>query len=519
MDYKLRDLRFKRFAQSSPTDIALIDANGHNWSRGELQALVNRIARALRDADIKPGDVVAVIAPNSAEFIAIYLAAMEVGAFFVPLNWHLSAVETGYVIQDSQAKAVFVHARYCKFLLSALQSSSFSALPMLVSIGREHESFVEIKEFIKQQPETEVQNPIHGRMMLYTSATTGKPKAVSTPIADAEMVVDIGLAYQLRRGTKPEDGNVHLCASMLYHIGPLISVVGALHLGHKVVLVDQWEPQRLLELIEANKVTSTFMVPSMFVQLLKLPDAVRSKFDLSSLRSITHSAAPCPPEVKRSMIEWWGPIIWEMYGATEGGGTSVNSHEWLQYPGTVGRAIQGAQIKIFDDNGNELPPGEIGTVYMTRFTGDSFQYKGDPEKTRAAHLGNYFTAGDVGYLNSDGYLFICDRKIDLIISGGSNIYPAEIESLLVLHPKVSDCAVFGIPDAAFGEAVHAVVKPVHSADSTRELKQELLRFLSERVSAYKLPRTLEFATDLPRDPAGKLRKRLLRDQYWSEARK
>jgi long-chain acyl-CoA synthetase len=516
MDYKLRDLRFKRFAQSKPTAIALIDANACPWSRGELQSLANQVSHALVAAGLRQGDAVAVVAPNCAEFIAIYFATMQLGLHFVPLNWHLSPAEAAYILADSQAKAVFAHSRYCKFILSALQLEALTSRS-LIAIGRPHDSFVTLEQFIDGQSTADIDNPIHGRPMLYTSATTGKPKAVAAPLADAETVIDIGLAYQLRRGVTPENDNVHLCASMLYHVAPLTGVLGSLNMGHKVVLVDRWEPLRFLELIEAHKVTSSFVVPSMFVQLLKLAPEVRAQFDVSSLRSVTHSAAPCPVEIKRQMIAWWGPIIWEMYGATEGGGTSVSSEEWLKYPGTVGRAIAGAQICIFDDQGKELPPGNVGTIYMARATGDTLEYKNDPEKTKAAHLGKYFTVGDLGYLNDDGYLFISDRKIDMIICGGANIYPIEIESQLILHPQVVDCAVFGIPSDAFGEVVHAVVQLSKQSDATAELKHDLLKFLSKHLAAYKLPQSLEFATALPRDPSGKLRKRLLRDSFWKNS--
>jgi long-chain acyl-CoA synthetase len=516
MDYKLRDLRFRHFARSNPNEIALIDTDGHRWSRGELQALANQLSHALLASDLKQGDAVAVIAPNCAEFIAIYFATMQIGLYFVPINWHLSPGEIAYILADSQAKAIFAHARYGKLVLNALRLETLTP-EALISVGRQHDSFVALDRFIDTHSTSAIDSPIHGRPLLYTSATTGKPKAVAVPMADAEAVIDVGLAYQLRRGIMPENGNVHLCASMLYHTSPLVGVLGSLNMGHNVVLIDHWEPLGFLELIETHKVTSSFVVPSMFVQLLKLAPETRARFDVSSLRSVTHSAAPCPVEIKRQMIEWWGPIIWEMYGATEGGGTSVSSQEWLKYPGTVGRAIAGAQISIFDNCGNELPPGKVGTIYMTRATGDTLEYKNDPEKTRTAHIGKYFTVGDLGYLNEEGYLFISDRKIDMIICGGANIYPMEIESQLILHPEVADCAVFGIPSDIFGEAVHAVVQLTNETAATAELKHELLQFLSKHLAAYKLPQSLEFATELPRDPSGKLRKCLLRNRFWKDS--
>ena len=269
----------------------------------------------------------------------------------------------------------------------------------------------------------------------------------------------------------------------------------------------------MLHLIDKYHVTNTHMVPTQFVRLLTLPEETRAKYDVSSLRHMVHAAAPCPPDVKRQMIEWWGPVIDEYYAASEGGGTLVFAPEWLEHPGTVGRAWPISEIVILDDDDNELPAGEIGTVYMHMMTGD-FEYYKDSAKTEKSRKGKFFTVGDVGYLDSDGWLFLSDRKTDMIISGGANIYPAEIESELIMHPKVADVAVFGIPHADWGEEVKAVIEPVDGIVGSTELADEILAWSKDRIAKFKMPRSIDFTNEMPRDPNGKLYKRKLRDPYW-----
>jgi long-chain acyl-CoA synthetase len=277
--------------------------------------------------------------------------------------------------------------------------------------------------------------------------------------------------------------------------------------------MEKWTPEQMLHLIDKYRVTNTHMVPTQFVRLLTLPEETRAKYDVSSLRHMVHAAAPCPPDVKRQMIEWWGPVIDEYYAASEGGGTLVFAPEWLEHPGTVGRAWPISEIVILDDDDNELPAGEIGTVYMHMMTGD-FEYYKDSAKTEKSRKGKFFTVGDVGYLDSDGWLFLSDRKTDMIISGGANIYPAEIESELIMHPKVADVAVFGIPHADWGEEVKAVIEPVDGIAGSTELADEILAWSKDRIAKFKMPRSIDFTNEMPRDPNGKLYKRKLRDPYW-----
>jgi len=314
-------------------------------------------------------------------------------------------------------------------------------------------------------------------------------------------------------GLQPFDDNVHICGSPLYHTAVLVFAGGAIHAGHTVVLMDKWAPDDMLRLIDTHRVTNTHMVPTQFVRLLSLPEDVRAKYDVSSLRHMVHAAAPCPPDVKHQMIEWWGPVIDEYYAASEGGGTIVFAEEWLERPGTVGKAWAISEIVILDDDGNELPAGEIGTVYIHMVTGN-FEYFKDKDKTDRSRQGKFFTVGDVGYLDPEGWLFLSDRKTDMIISGGANIYPAEIESVLIMHPKVADVAVFGIPHDDWGEEVKAVVEPIEFGEAGPELEAEILAWSADKLAKYKTPRSIDFVEELPRDPNGKLYKRKLRDPYW-----
>jgi long-chain acyl-CoA synthetase len=287
----------------------------------------------------------------------------------------------------------------------------------------------------------------------------------------------------------------------------------SLHYGHTVVLMDKWTPEGCLQAVQQYRTTTTHMVPTQFHRLLALPDAVKQQYDVSSWRHVIHAAAPCPVDVKRRMLEWWGPVIYEYYAASEGGGTLVTPQEWRQYPGTVGRAWPTSEIRVLDEDGKDCPPGQPGTVYMKLGVAD-FEYHKDKAKTDANRREGFFTVGDIGYLNDDGYLFLCDRKIDMIISGGANIYPAEIESVLLTHPKVADAAVFGIPNDDWGEEVKAVIEPAPGIVAAPQLAEEILTFCEEKIAKYKCPRSIDFIAVMPRDPNGKLYKRKLRDPYW-----
>jgi long-chain acyl-CoA synthetase len=361
-----------------------------------------------------------------------------------------------------------------------------------------------------------------GAVMNYTSGTTGQPKGVrralpETPIEETDLGAAL-LSYNIARD---EPDNVHLMACPWYHTAPLIMATPSVHMGHTLVLMDRFQAERALELIERYRVTITHLVPTQFVRLLALPEAQQRKYDVSSLRHVIHGAAPCALELKRRMIDWFGPVLDEYYNSSEGvGGTIIFSDEWLARPGSVGKPRDDNEIVIMDDDGKILPPGQVGTVYSIGRGRADFEYFKDPAKTAQSKHGQYRTVGDVGYMDKDGYLYLSDRKADMIISGGVNIYPAEIESVLIAHPRVADVAVFGVPNAEWGEEVKAVVELLPGRGPSVEgedqlIRAELLEFLKARVARYKLPRSIDFTDALPRDPNGKLYKRRLRDPYWA----
>jgi long-chain acyl-CoA synthetase len=512
----MSEIGFRHFAQRDRDRTAIVDPRGRSWSRGELLDLIDRTAGAFAAAGLSPEDVVAIVAPNCAEYLAVYLAGIEAGLYVVPVNWHLAEQEIAFILADSGAKAIVAHGSLGAIRLASLFDDS-PKTTALISIG-DAAGFTSLDAFIALRPAVALAGRSAGRVMPYTSATTGRPKAVRRPLQGAERALHKTVQWHLSLGIEIEQDNVHLCASMLYHSAPLEGAVIAMHMGHEVVLVDRWDPQGLLQLIQRYAVTTTFMVPAMFVRLLKLPSEIRGAYSTSSLRFVIHAGAPCPVDVKRRMIEWWGPIVWESYGAAEAQGAVVSPTDWLAHPGTVGRAIPGSRLKILDDDGRELAPGEVGLIYMTPHTGDHFEYNGDPEKTLTCRRGEFVTVGDIGYLNEDGYLFICDRKTDMIISSGMNIYPAEIEQVLVQHPAVTDCAVVGVAHELMGEVPKAVVQLASGLTPGPQLTADILRFLAERVSPMKLPKRVEYADRIPRDPNGKLYRRLLRDEAAKHAR-
>lgn len=507
----MTEIRFSHFAERDPDALALVDPQERTYSRGTLAALANRMTRGLRRSGLVPGDILAIAAPNGFEFLATYMAAMQCGLYVVPVNWHLAAGEIQYIIEDCKASALVTHERLQTLMVEVLRRVE-SPARLLLAAG-EVPGFVRIDEFVAGESAAPVEDPVVGRVLSYTSATTGRPKGVRLPLSDAARALDSSIQSRTNRGVGTEV-HVQLVVSMLYHGLPLETAYIALHMGHLLVLADVVAPETILQLIDRYRVTLASVVPTVFSRLLSLGESVRSRYSLASLQRVVHGGAPCGIDVKRRMIDWLGPIIFEMYGSTEGVGTIVSSLDWLKYPGTVGKPVPGTRLKILNDEGAELPPGEVGTIYMTRYCGDRFEYLGDPEKTRASHRGDFFTVGDVGYVNEEGFLFISDRKIDMIIRSGMKVYSAEVENVLGLHPAVADCAVFGVPDELTGEAVMAVIQPLSSVSDTRELRADIHWFLSERLSREKIPSFIVFTEQLPREPTGKLKKKRLREIYW-----
>ena len=503
-----------RIAVEDPDCVAVAEASGRTLTYAQLAGRTNQVTHGLRANGMTVGDMVAAVLPNEAAMIELNLAALQGGFYLVPINNRLTAAEIAYILEDSAARVLVCSDRFadaCRQALDLLVSPPAAFVTGEPAIG-----LAPYADLTEAAPSTRPEERTAGATMHYTSGTTGRPKGVRRPLSGADPDDQAeGLPRFLAMfRIPPRGGNVHLTVSPLYHTAPMVFTMTSLHAGHTAVLMDGWSPEETLRLIQEHRVTTSHMVPTHFHRLLSVPEEVRAAADVSSLKQVIHAAAPCPIEVKRRMLDWWGPVIYEYYGATEGGGTLVTPEEWLQKPGTVGKAWPGGEVRIEDDEGRPCPAGAPGLVYMGLGQAN-FEYHHDEDKTRAGRHGGYFTVGDVGYLDQDGYLFLCDRQADMIISGGVNIYPAEVESVLFSHPAVSDVGVFGIPDQEWGEQVKAAIEPRAGAAPGPELEAELIGFCRQRLAAYKCPRSIDFAAQLPREPTGKLLKRKLRDPYWA----
>ena len=505
---------FWQWAEHEPDRIALVTAEHREISFGELSKRTNQLARGFQRLGLKKGDGVAILLNNHAEWVEIFMATQQIGLYLTAINYHLTGPEVAYILSNSEATVLITEKEYAEAAESALIEIDFDRKHCFSIDGLE--GFLPYETILEGESVELPENRAAGSLMLYTSGTTGRPKGVRRPLNEMtpEMSAAMGAMLFMLFDIEPGTGS-HLLMGPLYHAAPSGFGMGAMHQGQSLVLVKKWSPEGVLALIERYRITATHMVPTMFHRLLDMPEEERRRFDVSSLKNVVHAAAPCPPDTKRKMMDWWGPVIYEYYAATEGGGAYVKPAEWLENPGTVGKAWPGAELKILDDEGNELSPREIGTIYMASPMGE-FKYFKDDKKTAESSRGNLFTVGDMGYLTEDGWLFICDRKSDMIISGGVNIYPAEIEAALVQHPQVADVAVFGIPDKDWGESVKAVVELIDGNQAGDELAESILCFARERLAKYKLPRSLDFIDALPRLPTGKLYKRLLRDKYWED---
>jgi len=509
----MTELGFWRIATAHPSRLAVVEPDGRGVHAGDLLANANRLVHGLRRLGLEQGATVATVLPNEAAMIEAYLAVAQAGWYLVPINHHLTAAEIAYILRDSGAQALVASDRFGAVSRAAADEAGIPP-PARLAVGT-IPSFRPVADFMAAEPAALPEDRCAGQVMNYTSGTTGRPKGVRRKLVpfDPDNVAVTYAMFLAMFGIQPDGDGVHLTGSPLYHTAVLVFTACSLHFGHTVVLMDKWTPEGCLAEIERHRVTTSHMVPTQFHRLLALSDDVRSRYDVSSTRHMIHAAAPCPVDVKRRMIDWWGPVIYEYYAASEGGGTLVTPEEWVRHPGTVGRPWPGAEVRILDDDGRQQPPGTPGTVYMALGV-QEFEYHGDKTKTEANRRDGFFTVGDVGYVNEDGYLFLCDRKIDMIISGGANIYPSEIEAVLLAHPKVADAAVFGIPDEDWGEQVKAVIEPAAGAEPSAALAAEILEFCAARIAKFKCPRSLDFTAEMPRDPNGKLYKRKLRDPYW-----
>jgi long-chain acyl-CoA synthetase len=497
------------WAALQPDAPAVVSQSGDR-TFAQLNGNANRLVRAWRARGVAAGDAVALMVSNRPEFAEVIAATQRSGLRVTPINWHLTADEAAYIVGDCQARVFVADARFGD--VAAAAAAAAPGATVRLAIGGDIGGFDGYDEAVGAEDGADIDDPVLGRSMLYTSGTTGRPKGVNRP----EVPPTSGLAqvFRYERGT-----SLHLCTGPLYHAAPLaFSLSIPLTAGVGVVMMDKWSPEETLRLIAEHRITHTHMVPTMFHRLLALPDEVRDAADVSSLVSVLHGAAPCPVSVKKAMIDWWGPVLLEYYAATEGTGSFVTSHDWLARPGTVGKPATPDHIRILDPvSGDQLPPGEIGTVYLKAPSVGRFDYFGDDAKTASSYRGDYYTMGDVGYLDEDGYLFLTDRSADLIISGGVNVYPAEVEAELLGHPAVGDAAVIGVPDPDWGESVVAVVELRDGVEGTDERASELIERCRAGLAHFKCPRRVDFTDELPRTDSGKLYKRRLRDTYRAAA--
>lgn len=502
-------------AQETPAKPAIIMAASEEIvSYGELDAAANRGAQLLRTCGIHKGDHIAMMMTNCREFLEIAAAAMRAGVIFTPISTHLKQHETAYILDNCGAKLFVVSQSLADIGAAALPEAP--AVVHRYVVGGLHYGFDSWEDAVEKMPAEPIDDQFMGAPMLYSSGTTGKPKGVFLPPSSDDFDAPHALEPTVGAffGFSPE--TTYLSPAPLYHAAPLHYNLLVLATGGTTVVMDKFDAEEALKLVESYRVTHSQWVPIMFVRMLKLPEEVRQRYDVSSMQAAIHAAAPCPIEVKEQMIEWWGPVIYEYYAASEGVGfTLIGSEDWLKHRGSVGRALFG-EPHILDDDGNELPPGEVGLVWFANDGATGFEYHKEPGKTAEAYNDKgWATTGDVGYLDDEGFLYLTDRKNFTIISGGVNIYPAEIENLLITHGKVADVAVFGVPHEEFGEAVTAVVQPQDWADATDETAFELLEWLRERLSHIKVPKALHFHEQLPRMDNGKLYKRNLMEAYRS----
>jgi long-chain acyl-CoA synthetase len=489
----------------------------------DLDLRLARVTSGLLELGVTAGDCIALLLRNDIAFIEASFAAQTLGAYAVPINWHFKADEIAYILTDSAAKVLFGHADLLAPIVHRLPPEVSviaidtppevaAAYGLEAPTARSLAGAIDYDGWLGRQPPYRGVGQAAPLTMFYTSGTTGAPKGVRRP---APTPAQIAVAERLRRdvfGIVP--GIRSAIPGPLYHSAPNAFAMRAGRVGEAMVLLPRFDPVRLLELIESQRIDTMFMVPTMFIRLLKLPAQVRRRYDLSSLKFVIHAAAPCPRDVKQAMIDWWGPVIHEFYGSTESSAvTFASSADTLAKPGTVGRAVAGAELRILDGDGNLLPAGEVGEIF-TRFAElPDFTYHNRPDERAAIDREGFITSGDVGYLDADGYLFLCDRKRDMVISGGVNIYPAEIEAVLLRLAGVKDCAVFGIPDAEFGEKLMAVVE---ASEGSALTSADIRQYLIAHLAGYKVPRLIEMAQDLPREDSGKIFKRRLRDPYWRD---
>ena len=524
-----------QYAQNDPDRLAFIMASsGLSMTYGELESHSNRLAHLLRGQGLYRLDHYAMFMENNHRYIEACMAGERSGLYCTCINAYLTADELAYIVNNSESKVLITSTGRWAVAQQALAACPKVALCLVVdSLGTDavvagaalsaatlpaqvgNARVLHYDTALTPHPTTPLADEWLGTSMLYSSGTTGRPKGILRPLPDNPPSQPLPLFHFLNKLWQCEDGMRYLSPAPLYHSAPLANVSLAIRNGGTVVIMEHFDPEQYLALVQQHRITHTQLVPTMFSRMLKLPEDVRERYDLSSLKIAVHAAAPCPAQVKEQMIAWWGPLIHEYYGATEGlGFTACNTEEWLAHRGTVGRVLLG-DLQVLDESLQPVPKGQSGEIWFK--TASPFVYFNDPERTALTRSpdGSMSTVGDMGYLDDDGFLYLTDRSTFMIISGGVNIYPQECENLLIIHPKVADAAVFGVPNPDLGEEVKAVVQPVPGIEPTPELAQELMAFCNAQLSRQKCPRSIDFSVQLPRLPTGKLYKRLLRDPYWA----
>ncbi|HXY26770.1 MAG TPA: acyl-CoA synthetase [Acidimicrobiales bacterium] len=514
--------RLAPYAADDPARPAVVSSSGRVVTFAELEARSCRLAQALFAHGLRPGDHVAVVLPNDHRTHEVVFGLQRSGLYYTMVNTHLAPEEAAYIVVDCEARTLITSASLALLAADLVPLTPAVDLRLMISdpgsSDAPTEGHTSYDGFVAGFPAEPLAEEVEGFAMLYSSGTTGHPKGIRRPLSGEPFGTSATLVPMLEHIMGFEPGDVYVSPAPLYHSAPLVWSTTVQRMGGTVVLMEHFDAEDCLRLIEQHRVTHGQFVPTMFVRMLKLPEEVRARYDLSSLRAVVHAAAPCPPEVKRQMIEWWGPIVHEYYSGTEGMGmTWITAAEALTHPGSVGRAIWG-EAHICGDDGEEVPVGQDGVVYFAGRAGVTFEYNHDPVKTRQTFNDKgWATLWDVGHLDEEGYLYLTDRKLFMIVSGGVNIYPQEVEDVLVLHPAVADVAVFGVPEPEMGEEVKAVVQPALGAAAGPVLEAELIAFCRDHLSHYKCPRSVDFTDELPRGENGKLYKRVLRDAYWASS--
>jgi long-chain acyl-CoA synthetase len=506
-----------KHAHLRPLQPAFIMAgSGEAVTYAELEARSNRLAHLLRNRGLKRLDHFAIFMENNSRYLEACGAGERSGLYYTCVNSYLTASELAYIVTNSESRVLITSVARLDVAREALQQCPKVELCIVVDGAGESERIVGLQQATAGLPKTPIADECNGTAMLYSSGTTGRPKGIVRPLLEQPPAQQTPLFDFLQKLWHYREGMIYLSPAPLYHSAPQAAINLTIRMGGTAIIMESFDPERYLELVQKWGVTHSQLVPTMFSRMLKLPEVTRKRYDLSSLEIAIHAAAPCPAKVKEDMIEWWGPIIHEYYGATEAlGFTACDSAEWLAHRGTVGRVLLG-ELHILDEAMQPCPGGTPGTIWFK--TASPFEYFNDPSKTSEARSpdGSMSTVGDVGYVDGDGFLYLTDRATFMIISGGVNIYPQECENLLITHPKIADAAVFGVPNADLGEEVKAVVQPMPGITPGPDLAQELISFCGESLSRQKVPRSIDFETELPRLPTGKLYKRLLRDRYWGD---